>query len=267
MKKVKQIIVVGVLLASMLPMNAYASGSKLVEAYGDEKPKVILDGNVFGGDDGMTAPFAMQDGEMYMANIDLGMILETSFMALEPTLTVEGKEIDGKVVEDGEFFWTYYPVKEFLETYGCTVTEDKANNTIYITRAYKEADKEVDNEADNEADNEIKVTVDGEKVDFAQKPASVDGRTLVPMRAIFEVMGADVKWDNTTRTVTSTKGDILVAMTIDNSVIHVNGNEVTLDVAPTIIDGATMVPARAVAEAFGADVTWDAGTKTVIIAQ
>lgn len=255
MKKVKQIMVVGVLLASMLPMNAYASGSKLVEAYGDEKPKVILDGNVFGGDDGMTAPFAMQDGEMYMANIDLGMILETSFMALEPTLTVEGKEIDGKVLEEGEFFWTYYPVKEFLETYGCIVTEDKANNTIYITRAYKEAD------------NEIKVTVDGEKVDFAQKPASVDGRTLVPMRAIFEVMGADVKWDNTTRTVTSTKGDILVAMTIDNSVIHVNGNEVTLDVAPTIIDGATMVPARAVAEAFGADVTWDADTKTVIITQ
>ncbi len=115
--------------------------------------------------------------------------------------------------------------------------------------------------------NEIGATVDGVQVVFDQAPVIQDGRTLVPMRAIFEAMGANVEWDGDTRTVTGTKGDTVVKMTIDNSVISVNGNNVTLDVAPTIINGRTMVPARAVAEAFNAKVEWDNATRTVIITQ
>ena len=44
-----------------------------------------------------------------------------------------------------------------------------------------------------------------------------------------------------------------------------NGEKITLDVPPQVVNDRTLVPARAVAESFGADVKWDGSTRTVII--
>lgn len=116
-------------------------------------------------------------------------------------------------------------------------------------------------------ENEIPVILNGVKLDCDQPPVIVDGRTLVPLRAIFEGLGASVDWDGTTRTVTSTLDGTTVVMTVDSVVMVKNGEAVTLDVPAKIVNGRTMVPVRAVGEAFGADVRWDGATRTVYVTQ
>ena len=115
------------------------------------------------------------------------------------------------------------------------------------------------------AEDEIKVVLNGEELLFDVPPQSIDGRTMVPMRKIFEAMGAVVNWDNDTQTVTAVKDDTTVIMQINNPTIRVNLEEIVLDVPPQIVDTRTLVPARAVAESLNADVTWDWDTRTVII--
>ncbi len=112
---------------------------------------------------------------------------------------------------------------------------------------------------------EIAVRVDGNKVYFDQLPAIVNDRTLVPLRAIFEALGATVSWDGATRTVTGVKGDIKVNLTIDSDQLYVNGTPKTIDVPAMIINDRTMVPARAISEALGCFVDWDAAIRTVKI--
>lgn len=114
-------------------------------------------------------------------------------------------------------------------------------------------------------EDEIKVLLDGAQLEFDVPPQIIDGRTLVPMRAIFEALGAQVTWDGDTQTVTAEKDSTVVEMAIGSAVMSVNSEEITLDVPPQIIDGRTLVPARAVAESFDAYVEWDSETQTVII--
>jgi len=114
-------------------------------------------------------------------------------------------------------------------------------------------------------DEGIKVLLNGTKLTFDVPPQLINGRTMVPMRKIFEEMGAQVEWDNDTQTVTATKDDIIIIMKINNVVISVKGEEITLDVPPQLVDGRTLVPVRAVVEGLGADVQWDGMTQTVII--
>ena len=116
---------------------------------------------------------------------------------------------------------------------------------------------------------EILVRVDGEYVDFEPPPAIVNDRTLVPVRAIFEAMGIEVNWDAQTRTVTATRGNTQIQLTIDSNILKktVDGvqTSVEIDVPAMILGDRTMVPARAPMENFGASVNWDAKTRTVII--
>lgn len=114
----------------------------------------------------------------------------------------------------------------------------------------------------------ITITVNGNWVDcstYGQLPVIVEGRTLVPLRAVFEALGATVAWDDATKTVTSVKGDITVALTVGTNQITVNDEAKTIDVPAQIMNDRTMVPVRAVAEAFGCDVQWDNNTRTVVI--
>ena len=93
----------------------------------------------------------------------------------------------------------------------------------------------------------------------------IDSRTMVPLRAIFEALGASVEWDDATKTVTSVKGETTVKLTIGQASINVNGEDKALDVPAQIVDSRTLVPVRAIAESFGCEVGWDDPTKTVTI--
>ena len=114
------------------------------------------------------------------------------------------------------------------------------------------------------ADN-IYVILDGNYIEFDVMPQIINGRTMVPIRAIFEKMGAIVEWDATTGSAICTKGDTVVKMTVDSMDMYINGQVTKMDIAPVIIKGRTLAPARYVAEAFGADVQWSQKTKTVVI--
>lgn len=114
--------------------------------------------------------------------------------------------------------------------------------------------------------DEILVGYDRKNVEFeGQKPVIVDGRTLVPLRAIFEAMGAEVNWDNNTQTVTATRNGTAISLAIGSDKLYVNGEERTLDVPAQLINGSTMVPVRAVAESFNCEVDWNDGARRVYI--
>jgi len=90
----------------------------------------------------------------------------------------------------------------------------------------------------------------------------VNNSTVVPLRAIFEALGAEIKWDGTTRTVTATKGSRVIVLTIDQPTAQVDGRTVDLAVPGMIIGGSTFVPLRFVGEALDAKVGWDPETRT-----
>lgn len=115
------------------------------------------------------------------------------------------------------------------------------------------------------AENPITVTLDGTAIEFDVEPSIIDGRTMVPLRAIFEAMGAEVLWDGSTQKITAQDNRALVIAKIGERELTVNGKPIELDVAPQIVNGRTLVPVRFVAESFGADVKWDAETRTASI--
>lgn len=111
----------------------------------------------------------------------------------------------------------------------------------------------------------IKVSLNGKYLTFEQAPVNQDGRVLVPMRMIFEAMGADVGWDGAVKKVTGTLGDKTVELTIGSKTAKINGKDTTLDVPACVINGSTMVPVRFIAESLSAKVEWQKGTNTVVI--
>jgi len=115
------------------------------------------------------------------------------------------------------------------------------------------------------AEQPIRVYIDGVPLSMDVPPQLVEGRTLVPLRAIFEALGAEVDWNPETQTVIGTKGDIIVILTVGSMTPTVNGQVVPIDVPAQIVDDRTLVPVRFVAESFGVDVDWDSDTRTVTI--
>ena len=111
----------------------------------------------------------------------------------------------------------------------------------------------------------VSLTIDGRPINLDVPPAIIEGRTLVPVRAIFEDLGANVNWDDATKTVSSYSTDTSIKLKINDTTAYVNGKPVTLDVPAQIIDGRTLVPARFVAENMNCKVEWDNDTKTVSI--
>jgi len=111
------------------------------------------------------------------------------------------------------------------------------------------------------------VLVEGEAVVFAgQAPVVVDGRTLVPVRGVFEELGFYVDWDEYTRTaVISNDVQEIILITIDSRVFTAFDHEFELDVPAQIIGGSTMVPIRLPLEAVGLFVVWSGTENAVLI--
>lgn len=122
----------------------------------------------------------------------------------------------------------------------------------------------------------VTVQLQGDVVVTGEKdvpPVIVASRTLIPARAFFEAMGADVEWEEATRTVKITSDDVTVELIIDSMVTRVDGIETMLEVPAMIIDhdgdgfGSTMLPLRFVSEGLGFAVTWEEETRTASVAK
>ena len=111
----------------------------------------------------------------------------------------------------------------------------------------------------------ITVLLNGEALSFDVPAQMINNRVMLPMRGIFEAMGAEVRWNGETQTVTATKDNTTVAFTIGSSYPTVNGVTVPIDQPGVIVRGTTLAPLRFVAEAFGGSVRWDGEARTAQI--
>ena len=111
----------------------------------------------------------------------------------------------------------------------------------------------------------VRVLVDGQPVDFDVPLVMVGGRVLVPLRGVFERLGATVVWDDQTQTALAETGTSSVSLAIGAPQATINGIATMLDVPPMLVGGRTMVPLRFVSQALGANVDWDAPAQSVVI--
>lgn len=115
--------------------------------------------------------------------------------------------------------------------------------------------------------NGISVYVDGQKIDFDVQPMVINNRTMVPMRKIFEALGAKVSWDQKNQTAIGETSDITIKFTIGQNYLsrtyNSNQESIKLDSPAVISSDRTLVPLRAIAESFSCDVNWIADKKVV----
>ncbi|MDW7673671.1 MAG: stalk domain-containing protein, partial [Bacillota bacterium] len=96
-------------------------------------------------------------------------------------------------------------------------------------------------------------------------PLLENGRTLVPMRFIFEALGAEINWIEGLQQVEATIGNNQVKLTINDSNAYANGQLITLDVPPKLVNNRTLVPLRFISESLGLQVDWDPVIRAVIL--
>lgn len=111
----------------------------------------------------------------------------------------------------------------------------------------------------------IAVMLDGEFIEFDVQPAMINDRTMVPVRAIFEALGATVDWVEETETVVSKLGETEISLKINDKILTKNGEAIELDVPAQLVGTRTLVPVRAISEAYGCYVSWNQWNNTVII--
>ncbi len=110
---------------------------------------------------------------------------------------------------------------------------------------------------------QIRINLDGVDVACDSPPVIIDGRTLVPARAVFEAMGGSVSWNEAAREVAVTVRDVDVNLKIDSKIAYINGSGKQLEVPARIIKNRTMIPVRFVLEAVGCEVSWDDKNRVV----
>lgn len=111
----------------------------------------------------------------------------------------------------------------------------------------------------------VSVQLNGKALTFDQAPVLKNNRTLVPMRTIFEALGADIQWDAKTRVVTAKNKQSSISLQIGSKKAIVNEKTLTLDTEAQLIKGRTMIPVRFISESLGATVQWNGKTNTVVI--
>ena len=112
----------------------------------------------------------------------------------------------------------------------------------------------------------IGVTLNGRAINFGPvSPTQQSGRVLVPLRGVFEALGAFVEYNNATQSISATRGETRVQLTIGSARAYVNGQARALDVPAQVQSGRTLVPLRFVSEALGATVLWNDAQRQVLI--
>jgi cell wall-associated NlpC family hydrolase len=111
----------------------------------------------------------------------------------------------------------------------------------------------------------IRLTLNDREVPVDVSPVIENGRTMVPMRAVLEAMGAKVDWNQSLLQVTATLGSTTVKTTLGATKASVNQDSVTLDEPTRLVQNRVLVPLRFFMESFGMRVGWDGGTRTVLI--
>jgi hypothetical protein len=161
--------------------------------------------------------------------------------------------------------------KLFFDNWLKNATLPLDQSIIQLSEKYKLMERDI-KELQEKIKTEIRVTigrktayVNGRTVSLDVPPVVVNGRTMVPVRFVGEAFGASFSWDNAQRKATYQYGDLTIEIYADKKTAMINGKSISLDTAPVIIEGRTMVPLRFVGEHMGASVEWDDRSSTAII--
>ena len=190
------------------------------------------------------------------------------------------RQLDGTVIFEGRT----YEAGEFFDKYAATGVTFTIDRDLFVTRPYTGAhsfdiivcplsEVQLPQQPLTAAQQQppgrssaISIFLDGQLIVLDRQPVQESGRTLVPLRGVFESMGAEVRWDGATQTVTASKGSSTAVLTIGSQIALVNGSEVSIGqsaVTAKIIDGRTMVPLRFISEALGLHVHSEVGGRVI----
>ncbi|GGF89569.1 hypothetical protein GCM10010912_38380 [Paenibacillus albidus] len=109
------------------------------------------------------------------------------------------------------------------------------------------------------------IYLDGQPFRTEIQPQLMDGTVMVPMRGLFEELGAEISWNNHTKTVSAAKGKRVFTYRIGERTADINGTSISVNVPGQITGGYTLMPLRIISETFGGTVKWEAATRTVRI--
>ena len=119
--------------------------------------------------------------------------------------------------------------------------------------------------------DDIKVYINNNRINYDTMPININNRILVPVRATFDALGADIEWFGEIQTVIATSGSTLIALKIDNPLLIVSDVQtqsiktIELDSPPVLLNSKTMIPLRAIAEIFDYQVNWSEANKSIFI--
>lgn len=153
------------------------------------------------------------------------------------------------------------------ETEPYTMSENEINNVEKKEEVSEDKKEIIFQGIDYTKSASIRVFIDGKQINFDVKPQIIDGRTLVPMRKIFEATGLTVNWDSENKKATGTDNNNSIIFTMGEKQAVVNNLQKNLDVAPSIINGRTMIPLRFLSENLGYNVVWNGNSNLILLSK
>ncbi len=113
------------------------------------------------------------------------------------------------------------------------------------------------------APEKISVELNGTEINFDVDPQIINDRTMVPLRAISDAIGSTLLWDGENSSILLHLNDTAVMLQINNPILFKNDEQISLDSPPVIVSDRTLVPVRAICEAFNLNVDWNADERLV----
>ncbi|MGO4886928.1 stalk domain-containing protein [Anaerobacillus sp. MEB173] len=152
---------------------------------------------------------------------------------------------------------TMVPVRFVTEALGATVSVDSQKRLIKINlQTTQPKQPEL---------IPIKVMINNELQSYSQSPFILNGTSMVPLRGIFEKLGATVRWNQETKTITATKDGTNITLVVGSNEAKVNDQTINVSVPAQVRTGTTYVPVRFISESLGARVQWKKDENTVFI--
>ena len=220
----------------------------------------------------------LADGKWLSGNIEVS---ESAIVApgsdIHLQLAVKGNVVQLTITEQGtgKILWKHAEVNELWKegTFGLRLRGSTSNGMSNITTAcFDNLVVSKFGEPVAKEKVEVKMTigsltayVNGEAKTLDAAPLIRQNRTMLPVRFLADAFGAKVEWDGETSTATLISDEATIVIVIYESRMTVNGVTVPLDSPAVIQNNRTYLPVRAIAEALGANVAWDAETSTAIL--
>lgn len=189
----------------------------------------------------------LEDAETNGADITIINDLKTQIVALKEQKVDYKDQINLKIEEMKQIVRNKY-------------TEDELNQLDQVAQSISQS-------SDVEVIPIENIFFVDKDVKFDTPPVIKQGRTLIPVRAIAESMGALVTYNSELQTVTIVKDDKTIEFNLSDSTVYVNNEQIEIDVPAEIINNRTLVPMRFIAENFGMNVEWNNETNTAEISE